>query len=62
MKKIYVILFTVFLNVGLFSCTPTSMQEQVPSSTGECCGEDGDLEPPPPPPPPPEGKTIKSSN
>ncbi|WP_055443237.1 hypothetical protein [Lacinutrix himadriensis] len=60
MKKIYVILFTVFLNVALFSCTPTSLQEESPSATVGCCGEDGDLDPPPPPPPPPPGgKSIK---
>ncbi len=51
MKKIYVIILTVFLNVVLFSCTPTSMQEDVPSATVDCCDEDGDIDPPPPPPP-----------
>ncbi|WP_452228284.1 MULTISPECIES: hypothetical protein [unclassified Lacinutrix] len=52
MKKIYVILLTVFLNVALFSCTPTSIQEDAPTATVDCCDEDGDIDPPPPPPPP----------
>lgn len=51
MKKIYLILFTVFLNMALFSCTPQSITENGATETSECCGEDGDLPPPPPPPP-----------
>ncbi|WP_347925504.1 hypothetical protein [Pontimicrobium sp. SW4] len=49
MKKISIILFTVFLNLGLFSCTPQPLDEN--ASTAEvCCGDDND-----PPPPPPNG-------
>lgn len=51
MKKIYLILLTVFLNLAFFSCTPNSINED--SETPQaCCDEDGDLLPPPPPPPP----------
>lgn len=57
MKKIYLILFTVFLNSALFSCTPTSIVEDGVKST-ICCGEDGDIVPPPPPPPPTEGENT----
>ena len=49
MKKISLILFTVFLNLGLFSCTPQAISEEV-KSTQACCGDDGDFPPPPPPP------------
>jgi len=51
MKKIYIILFTVFLNMGLFSCTPQSITSDL-QDTQACCGDDGELPPPPPPPPP----------
>ena len=50
MKKIYIIMFTVFLNGIIFSCTPENLKEEI-NTTQACCGEDGDLEPPPPPPP-----------
>jgi hypothetical protein len=51
MKKIYIILFTVFLNLGFQSCTPEALSEtsNLPQA---CCGDDI---PPPPPPPPGEG-------
>lgn len=43
MKKIYLILFTVFLSIGMFSCTPQSNsddknQEQLLKT--DCCDED----------------------
>ncbi len=48
MKKIYVILFTVFLNAAYFSCTPQNLSDEanVPQA---CCGEDDPILPPPPP-------------
>tara|TARA_R110002167_G_scaffold247308_7_gene452909 strand:- start:355 stop:519 length:165 start_codon:yes stop_codon:yes gene_type:complete len=51
MKKIYVILFTVFLNLGLFSCTPDSISEGELQIQACCGGDNGDIPPPPPPPP-----------
>jgi hypothetical protein len=53
MKKIYIIVFTVFLNVTFFSCTPENIVDNAQAT--ECCGENGDIDPPPPPPPPPTG-------
>ena len=54
MKKIYIILLAVFLNMAFFSCTPNSINEdsQTPQA---CCGEEGEILPPPPPPPPTGG-------
>jgi len=54
MKKIYIIMFTVFLNLGFYSCTPQDLavDENVPQA---CCGDDDEIIPPPPPPPPPTG-------
>ncbi|HNP67198.1 MAG TPA: hypothetical protein PKH16_04770 [Aequorivita sp.] len=49
MKKIILVLLTVFLNLGLFSCTPQAISEEV-KSTQACCGDDGHIPPPPPPP------------
>tara|TARA_R110002072_G_scaffold59514_3_gene151573 strand:- start:11875 stop:12042 length:168 start_codon:yes stop_codon:yes gene_type:complete len=54
MKRIALILFTVFLNIGLFSCTPDALVNGTTTSTQACCGDD-DHTPPPPPPPPPNG-------
>ncbi len=48
MKKITLILVTVFLNMALFSCTPQAMSEEV-KGVQACCGDDGNLPPPPPP-------------
>ena len=56
MKKIYVIVLTVFLNLAFFSCTPEALEDQVlnteqaTDSDDEtpCCDEDGDIDPPPP--------------
>lgn len=52
MKKIHLILFTVFLNMALFSCTPTTISDVQPPAIGdgECCGNGGDIPPPPPKP------------
>ena len=44
----------LFLSISFTSCTPTSLSENVTEqTTGECCDEEGDIDPPPPPPPPP---------
>tara|TARA_R110002020_G_scaffold262126_1_gene476432 strand:+ start:1374 stop:1556 length:183 start_codon:yes stop_codon:yes gene_type:complete len=47
MKKLILIILTVFLNLALFSCTPEKLRDQVidPSS---CCGDDEPILPPPP--------------
>ncbi|MDD7887111.1 hypothetical protein [Flavivirga sp. 57AJ16] len=54
MKKIYLIMFTVFLNLGLFSCSPqTNTDGENPEAIEEpadCCGNGGDIPPPPPGP------------
>jgi hypothetical protein len=47
MKKLYLIIFMIFLNVILFSCTPESISEDI-NEVGLCCGDDGNLPPPPP--------------
>ncbi|WP_299100885.1 hypothetical protein [uncultured Winogradskyella sp.] len=46
MKKIYVILFTVFLNSVFLSCNPESLNED--NTPQLCCGENGEIPPPPP--------------
>ncbi|WP_417558764.1 hypothetical protein [Mesoflavibacter zeaxanthinifaciens] len=57
MKKLYLILLTVFLNSAFFSCTPQALNEATTASeqATDCCGDDGELPPPPPPPPPGDG-------
>lgn len=52
MKKIHLILFTLFLNTALFSCTPTALSELDKNAEDgqECCGNGGDIPPPPPEP------------
>ncbi|PZW40455.1 hypothetical protein LX95_01518 [Mesonia algae] len=45
MKKIYVIVVTVFLNITLFSCTPQQMDEQQNPRATKCCDEEGDIPP-----------------
>lgn len=52
MRKIHLILFTVFLNAILFSCTPQSVSGIEPKADGKekCCGNGGDIPPPPPDP------------
>ena len=44
-------MFTVFLNMALFSCTPNAIESNVPTATEEedCCGNGGNIPPPPPP-------------
>ncbi len=57
MKRLFLIILTVFLNVSFFSCTSLDEDEyENPSQilTQGCCG-DGETDPPPPPPPPPGG-------
>ncbi len=52
MKKIYVIIFTVFLNMAFHSCTPQGISDNAPAATEEdCCGDGSPIPPPPPPPP-----------
>ncbi|WP_338357070.1 hypothetical protein [Yeosuana marina] len=53
MKKIVLIILTVFLNIALHSCTPQAISGNTPAATedGDCCGDGGDIPPPPPPPP-----------
>ncbi|MBL4888160.1 MAG: hypothetical protein JKZ03_06880 [Flavobacteriaceae bacterium] len=46
MKKLYLILFTVFLNLALFSCTPESINGETEEQQA-CCEKE---ETPPPPP------------
>ncbi len=49
MKKISIILFTVFLITTFFSCNPESLaDEAVPQM---CSGEGTEVPPPPPTPP-----------
>ncbi|MEZ4809402.1 MAG: hypothetical protein R2819_03505 [Allomuricauda sp.] len=50
MTKTYLILFTVFLNIMLFSCTPDSIAEEDVNPVACCGGDGGDIPPPPPPP------------
>lgn len=52
MKKLHLILLTVFLNLTFFSCTPNSVEANTPAVMEDCCGDDI----PPPPPPPPTGE------
>ncbi|SDE36122.1 hypothetical protein [Ulvibacter litoralis] len=47
MKKLALILFTVSLNLGLFSCSPQAISEDT-NAPQACCGEDGHIPPPPP--------------
>jgi len=62
MKKIPLIIFTVVLNLALFSCEPEkSAQELInESSIEECCGNGSEI--PPPPPPPPDEDLINGGN
>lgn len=41
---------TVFLTMGIVSCTPTSIVDDAVAPQA-CCGDDGEIPPPPPPPP-----------
>lgn len=50
MKKLYLLLFTVFLNLAFFSCTPNSIEGNGSTVAEEgCCGDDVPIPPPPPP-------------
>jgi len=52
MKKIYLIILTVFLNMALFSCTPQAIEGNGATAIEEeqCCDEDDLIIPPPPTP------------
>jgi len=61
MKKIMLIVFTVFLTLFLFSCTDNEdlnieesqgieLEAPVQANAQACCGEEGEILPPPPPP------------
>ena len=54
MRKIHMLLLMILLNMGLFSCTPPSVEDDLPEIQA-CCDEDEPILPPPPPPPPPGG-------
>ncbi|MDC8001785.1 hypothetical protein POV26_12120 [Aequorivita todarodis] len=47
MKKTVLILFGIFLNLGIFSCTPQAISGEG-KSTQACCGDYGHIPPPPP--------------
>ena len=47
MKKIYVIMFTVFLNGAFFSCNPESITDEIEVVPQACCDENGEIDPPP---------------
>ncbi|MGJ8593300.1 MAG: hypothetical protein ACSHXF_12175 [Aquaticitalea sp.] len=47
MKKFTAIIFTVFLNFAIFSCTPAALQEDTTKSQ-VCCGGEGEILPEPP--------------
>ena len=62
MKKTFLIIVTVFLNLSLFSCseaddflTDENQGVEVLEETQACCGEEEEILPPPPPPPPTGG-------
>lgn len=44
MKKIYLIMFTVFLNIASISCSPEGLAEDNPKSQA-CCGHDNNIPP-----------------
>ncbi|MEY8870282.1 hypothetical protein [Meridianimaribacter flavus] len=51
MKKVYVIICVLGVNMLFYGCNPESISEEV--NPQACCGENGEIPPPPPPPPPP---------
>ncbi len=55
MKKIYIVVTAIILNMAYLSCTPQQLSDKsaIPQA---CCGEEGTI--PPPPPPPPTGGTF----
>ena len=44
-------MFTVFLNMALYSCAPEDIPNGTVATEEECCGGEGTIDPPPPPPP-----------
>ena len=48
MKKLYIVIVVVVLNLSYFSCTPQHLSDEKPS-TQACCGDDIPIYPPPPP-------------
>ncbi|HZW63504.1 MAG TPA: hypothetical protein VFF15_07680 [Flavobacteriaceae bacterium] len=48
MKKLYLIVFWLFLTLVYVSCTPAPLEGDAIKSE-DCCGEDGEMQPPPPP-------------
>ncbi|CAM1373333.1 hypothetical protein [Tenacibaculum xiamenense] len=62
MKKIFIVICTVSLNLMFLSCTDNDelkeYQDRLESVESEksCCGDDGDIPPPPPPPKDPKKK------
>jgi len=50
MKKVYILLLAIVLNIALYSCTKPGVAEEG-FLIEACCGDDGDIPPPPPPPP-----------
>lgn len=54
MKKVYLAVLALILNMFLFSCTTDNVAEtEEVYRTLATEGDDGDIKPPPPPPPPP---------
>lgn len=53
MKRLFLIILALFINVSFFSCTSLDddLEYQNQVETQDCCG-DGETDPPPPPPPP----------
>lgn len=47
MKKIYLIILTVFLSIASISCSPQGLADDNPEPQA-CCGEDDHIPPPPP--------------
>lgn len=49
MKKIYLLLLTVFLNATFFSCNPTSLAEDelIEQQATDCCDGEEDIPPVP---------------
>jgi len=52
MRKIINTVFTGFLILGFYSCTPETIEEEIMTPQA-CCGDTLPIPPPPPPPPPP---------
>ncbi len=48
MRKLYVLLFMLAINMAFYSCTPTSVVDETSAQATDCCGNEGDIPPPPP--------------